>query len=751
MVTDSRSTNSDTSDDGPKAGRDISRQLGRHAVRQLRLDGIYIFFQDFFSKTATASKKGHVAIYKDRRAASITAAAHLIGVSGVAALGYFVLGEWYIGAELQGELGQDSQKLLALVITAKVFELVAVFSLSSIVFTLVRYEMVLGNGAPLAALGAGLQISDPTFLVSKTMLAIMRGQFSRQWKKFFFVVLVAGFTVLAILIAPATATALMPRLDTWRAGGTMLWWNAAEAAMFPESLNSTHGPRGVNCSVTGDQQCPATEWETLSSRLLSHLPTASRQVNVARVSFEYDGYLLPETLLVDGPQTALQMTVFVRGADYHVLQAPYTIATMANAAVVEGLVKATSYWQRASLMSLIRRETVYHRTRRSSFNIDVKTAVTHTQCERVRDPAAGSNSQTKYLDIGDLADENTANRMRDTLRTNITTPQIQWFDPPPSMATQASIGVLIAIPVPNKDRNMNQTVNLYGCMIDARWANTTLSTHPTGRFATGHPTDFVLGNSVEPGEGWVSDPTFGSHVHIHESFAKLIDPVIQDSNPNANLTVLQELFRRSGVWSPDSSVTSSSRGSPILNRIEAVLGTMVTNAMARINPDVSPMTELVDVGGNGTWWRNFLPQNGRVFGPGGEAFNVSEEEKRRFFGVEMEAYVEGYGYGRDDVAILLSMACMCVYAVAVVIFVVWSVASGVTSTSWDTIVELIAIALKSQPPPTSKLDGVSAGIMTTQPLRQRYCMSADDDTIALMAVDEELEQEMRVRPNKAYW
>lgn len=745
MVAGSWSSRSDTSDHS-KADRVISRQLGRHAVRQLRLDGLYILGRDFFGKAA--GEKAHVAIYKDRRAASISAAAHLVGVFGVAALGYFVLGEWYIGAELQGELGQDSQKLLALLITAKMFELVAVFSLSSIVFTLVRYEMVLGNGAPLAALGAGLQISDPTFLVSKTMLAILRGQFSKQWRKAFFVVLVVGFTVLAILIAPATATALMPRLDTWRVGGTMLWWNATESTMFPETLNSAHGPRGVNCSVTGDRRCPSTEWETLSARLLSHLPTSSRQVNALRVDSEYEGYLLPETLLVDGPETALQMTVFVRGADYHVLQAPYTVATMAHASVVEGLVKGTAYWQRASLMSLMRRESVYHRTRRSTFNIDVKTAVTHTRCERLRDPAAGPaparapNSQTNELNIAEFADEMLASRVRDTLRANMTTPHILWFDPPPFMEGKASIGAVVAIP----NKNGNQTTNVYGCMVDARWANTTLATHPTARFATGHPTGFILGNRVEHGGGWVSDAAFGSRVRIDEGFAKLLDPVIQGTN----LTVLQEQLRRSGVWNSDSTVKTP-RGSRALSCIEAVLGTMMTNAMARSNPGVSPITELTDVGEDGTWWRNFLPQGGRVFGPGGDAFNVTEEQKQQFFGVEMEAYIEGYGYGRDDVAILLSMACMCVYAVAVLIFVVWSMASGVTSTSWDTIVELIAIALKSNPPPRGKLDGVSAGIMTTQPLRQRYCMSADDDSITLMAVDEEIEQEMRVKPNRAYW
>ncbi|KAK3384862.1 hypothetical protein B0H63DRAFT_172515 [Podospora didyma] len=726
----------------PSSTHHIKSQLWRHTVRQLRLDGIYILAKDIFTKPRSA--KGHVAIYKDRRAAAISAFVHLLGVFGVATLGYLILHEMYIGSELQGSLSQDSQKLLALLMTAKIFELIAVFSLSSIVFTLVRYEMVLGNGAPLAALGAGLQISDPTFLVSKAMVAITTGQFSSRWKKLGFVILIAYFTILAILIAPASATALMPRLDTWRVGGTTLWWNASEAALFPAVLDETFGPAGTNCSVTGNVRCPYHQWDAISTRLLSHLPKTS-QMGVFEVSSGLDGYLLPETLVIDGRETALQMTSFVRGEDYHVFTAPHTISSMAHGAVVDGLVKATAFWQRASLRSLIEKETIYHRNRLSTFNIDVKTAVTHTRCNGWLNYVAKLGTTqfpdltTLGLDDVDVTDPMLTNWLVSALR-NLTAPQILWFDPTSNIGN-ASIGALLAIP---NHEPTNQTATVYGCMIDARWANTILTADHTARTASGSPEGFVLGANIPPEKRWIHDPNYGSRVRITPGFAKLINPLVAGTK---NLTLLQELLRQSGSWDP----TSKRYKIRPLNWVEAVLGTMITNGMARSSPDVGPVTTLKDV--DGTWWRNFLPQGGSVYGPGGEAFAITEKQKGEYFSLEMEAWAEGYGYGRSDLTILLSMACLGVYAVSVLVFVVWSVSSGITSTSWDTVLELVAIALKSPPPAKGKMEGVSAGIMTAQPLRQRYCMSADEDaeTIRLVAVDEELDEGSWVRPNKAYW
>lgn len=125
-----------------------------HMVRLLRLDEIYIFVKEIFGRIKI--DRGHIAIYKDRRAAFISALVHMVGVGGVCSLSYFVMGQSYIGTELRGMQNQDDQKMLGVQIAAKVFELVAVFSLTSMIFTILRYKLALGNGVPLAAMVVGL-------------------------------------------------------------------------------------------------------------------------------------------------------------------------------------------------------------------------------------------------------------------------------------------------------------------------------------------------------------------------------------------------------------------------------------------------------------------------------------------------------------------------------------------------------------------------------------------------------------------
>ncbi|KAK1834637.1 hypothetical protein QBC39DRAFT_20157 [Podospora conica] len=738
-----------------------------HTVRLLRLDGIFIFVKEIFGKIQTS--QGHVAIYKDRRAAFISASVHMIGVGSVCTLSYFVMGNYYIGVELSGIQNQDDQKMLGIQIAAKLFELVAVFSLTSMIFTLVRYEHALGNGVPLAAMVAGLQISDPTFLVSKTLLAIFKGHFSKTWTKVGFIVLIVFSTLLAVLIAPASATALAPRFGRWRVGGARVRLNASESALFPDILNETHSPVGLDCqNVSGDTLCPSSSWENIAEGLLSRMPRSVRFNDWSQPDGDWlrskgelpgrpDEGFLPFQIQVRGGRSVLDMFISVRHEFYQILWAPYTWATLPHSATTDGLVSAAVSHLMAMFMSFHNGETVYWLTKARFYGSNVMCATAHVRC--ISQTITISNlSATKlsfagsgvYLDI-DANYPSLRTWLHNTL-PNMTRPQITWFDVDvdldPRLARHISIGTLLL--VPNDPKSDSAQLNI--CFNYARWVwgragiDTFRSSSNCYHAPAlgGPPIQHVPVDNTGP--IWITDPSWGKHVQIRPSFAQLLNPVTTISIAHEpNLTVIQSLLAASHSWKPLQT------GLHFPGHVEAILAALIVNGMSRLSPSFEPLLTIADA--DGPWWRTFLPVT--EFGPAGEnAYLATTEEQANYFSVELEAGIEGYGYDNSETATQLAMACLYAYAGIVLLFLVWSLWSGITSTSWDTVLELVVMALKS--PPTAegagRLAGVSAGVTSTGPLRQRYVMAVEGSGITLAAMQGQgsLPKEKRVKVNQVY-
>jgi hypothetical protein len=101
-----------------------------------------------------------VLIDSSRRLAIARCAVHIIpaflsiGLTTLNCLGFF------IGNELQGLQDLDELKLGALQVAAKVQELLIVASVGSVIFHLLRHELVFGNGITLGLLVSGFSFAQ---------------------------------------------------------------------------------------------------------------------------------------------------------------------------------------------------------------------------------------------------------------------------------------------------------------------------------------------------------------------------------------------------------------------------------------------------------------------------------------------------------------------------------------------------------------------------------------------------------------
>ena len=89
---------------------------------------------------------------------------------------------YYIGSELQGPVGKDDLKFLGLQFAAKILELLAVASLSTVMLALIRGQL-LTDSLPFGAVTVGYEFSKLSLLCSKGFVAIFATRFYSTRRK----------------------------------------------------------------------------------------------------------------------------------------------------------------------------------------------------------------------------------------------------------------------------------------------------------------------------------------------------------------------------------------------------------------------------------------------------------------------------------------------------------------------------------------------------------------------------------------
>jgi hypothetical protein len=134
--------------------------------------------------------------------------AHFLPISGALTLVYLNLHGYYVGGELAGPSGYDDVKLSGLQFSAKLHELTMQASISVVVISLVRHELVAGEGIPFGAIFGSLQFANISYLWSKEFAGTVRAKFTKTTIKLRMVALLLVGTVLALTVGPSSAIAM---------------------------------------------------------------------------------------------------------------------------------------------------------------------------------------------------------------------------------------------------------------------------------------------------------------------------------------------------------------------------------------------------------------------------------------------------------------------------------------------------------------------------------------------------------------
>lgn len=118
------------------------------------------------------------------------------------------------------------------------------------------------------------------------------------------------------------------------------------------------------------------------------------------------------------------------------------------------------------------------------------------------------------------------------------------------------------------------------------------------------------------------------------------------------------------------------------------------------------------------------------FEHGGDAYTLTPEQKENSFQFQMNVVAEGYGYSlSESTASRVSKIILLIQLTIAVSFIIWAIASGASSSSWDSPAELIAVALASEEPAARK--GLTTGESSIESLKKRHCVVADENRLQL--------------------
>ncbi|GKU05643.1 hypothetical protein FLAG1_09104 [Fusarium langsethiae] len=678
--------------------------------------------------SARKKRKRQVPIVKDHFTAILAALVHLPAIAGIVTLSLYIFKNYYIGKELEGKPNYDVEKKLGIQLAAKLMEMFIVLSLNAIVFSMIRHEFTIGQSVPYGALVAGQQISEISFLWSQEFFSILKGRFSQTWKKMGFILTVSICTIMALGASSLSAVAMMPQEGDWRAGGSFVYFNGTREEMFPAVLTEDHTIAST-CNVTGNELCPSWQWDVINSQLIFKL----------RLSGEVDNGLfirrLPNEILVSGySSTLVKLVVDVKEKWFNLNSPNHTVARIPHLGPAEACVTTSLHWEQAADDSTKRGQTRFNNFQKTAHKLSAPMPITNTRCEltSVRDAKATTLLFPDFVTFPrtnlSVKRDFISDWLLDTL-TDLKKPEVLWFDSAPVIAN-TSVGLVVAVPS-NKSK---EAADIYGCMIDAKWVTTDLSGDAVALISKGYP-PFSGAIATSLGGSWIGNPGYGQRVHLAPSFAKYLNPL----DTKSIRTIIHEMLINSGVWTPNGE------GSKSAVHLEAIVGALAANGLALSTPNISAITTLADP--DGEWWKSFMPQDGKVFGPGGSPYTVSDEDKGRFFRTEMETWVTGFAFADNSLIMRGAMAVFYVYALLVVAYSIWSIWSGITSSSWESVPDLLALALADR---ESRLSSANLSGRSLDVMKENFCISVDGNTLRLRSTDGMVAPENRVKPNEVY-
>ena len=659
---------------------------------------------------------------------------------------------FYIGGELEGAVGQDDARFLALQFTAKLHELFINASLTTVILSYIQRKLVAeDSGLPFGAIAAGLQFRDVNYLLSKEYWGAVRASWLRPWDKTVLLVSIFVCALLAVSAGPSSATLMRPRLDYWPAGGTDFWIDLPENELYSTNASATQvAPSCMN--DTGDLGCPSGAWQVLAQNYMSFYQSRRQE-----------GYL-PDYTYLPSERSVRALRSFIRTPDFQ-FGNDQTQATVGSSSVADGLVETGRLWAWAA-----RNWRSYHHFHERfwsridvTYRVKAQQPIVHVRCKEYYasddDSGTGFSTSASTIPVYDLSDDQPPGSDFGILEYNYAddeqvrsliqnafnsepVPQVAWATVRQSKGS--ALGATLNVPVGD-----HATSKLFQCTIAAGMAPGILN---------GSRNNPLMVTGAEFNSIYDNDNTF-PRISIDPAWAAFLNPTTTD-----NSTAFQDMMQAAGILDGGFAGDSGS----IMYAIESLLSLSVVNGLARRDfgasfsgtllgsPDGLDLVSYSDSGLNWSnsnwdcykWCMHLLPSSGYEMSYGGNAFNISSAEMAASTKFTMLADAEGFAYNSRGSAAKFAMIALVVHlSIALIHLVYTTLYNTETLSSWGSVSELVALAMSSDQ--SERLENTGAGIDSDAIFEERTQVIDKGGRLQL-AVGDPAEPYEPVEANKEY-
>ena len=637
---------------------------------------------------------------------------YVLPVGACIVLLFFNFFNYYIGGELAGPEGEDTQKFNALQFAAKLHELLMVASLVSILVTIVRVELSSGLGLPFGAVFTPLQIQSIDILWSPELWGTIGCAIKARKPRWILLAsCVIVFSILGLSVGPSSAVLMRPRLQTWNAGGTPFWIRGTEPTLFPTVIDDDPGL--PSCLVANaNTSCPSSGWEIINQNVISFWP---RMLSPG---------MAPEVVQLNSVNSVRDLTTVTRSAGNDIFTNAWTVATIPLTFIADSVVDLAKYWYIAA-----HNEPSFN----LKYRVDVTSSVNALQpivlarCNAVSETEVAfpilsslsvvgggnpddSNSRLNQnlIDTPTGLARNVSTFVQSTLASNLTKPNLYWMDDSYLLGElNATLAVAAVVPA-----NGSLSDLLYCCSIDSRFWNQTTFTY---RSAVGFAQSKA---SVEVG-------TIGRNfqkVYPSATWARYLNPSI----PNTNSSVFAAMVSTAGLWS--STNLQPEWLSNLEPAMEQIFTTLIANGISRLNYNYSWAGSFT-----GDYLRQLLSKSGRI-DVGGNAFDISADEQAQATKFQMNVAVTGYAYSSQGSTQKAAIVILMLYSLIVIAYMFCLLCRPtIISPMWGKPSEIAALAMNSDKP--RELQNTGAGISTVSVFENKVSITAREGDLQMVFGD----------------
>ncbi|KAI6752362.1 hypothetical protein HG530_013731 [Fusarium avenaceum] len=677
-------------------------------------------------------------------------------------------------------------------IGTKVQELLIVGSVGSVIFHVLRSELVFGDGMPLGLLVSGFSFSQVSYFWSAEFIGGLccsdNMSFIQRWKRRGFVLLVLVGGGLALLAGPAAALLMIPRQLDWPVGGGVYWLNGSDEQLWPTYLNADYYSQ-VNCTLEGgqftDNKCPSQGFVAIYQHFISWWNSYAtgysfevkddfiRKTMYARPAliadantWAYSAHAATATL-----QDAMR-SLHINALRYLSVTGPdrrpfpgrlvwanpmrYEVDTKVPAARVfcelQGILDIKGTKLNVNFPN-IKGIDDFWTDRTPPVIREVHGAEVLDEVEVLGDVQRALAARGILNDTESRLDNSIFNQRRDALIVPIDL----WN------STRNSLGLVILLKDvynrTNSSPEISPPSNAIACSIDARWAigktvmEMTMNTPLDHEFVYGRVLNLVeteLELRLLLGNIRVIPPANASMVPIQltPDWYDMLSPTLPDKAPDeipwlpingSKRTTLETLFTTK--FHPNFSRQTE---------FETFIATVFVDGLSRsgLIPNFGSSRFLGPVP-----WGGFEPEHenlARKLLRQGDPLEALPEPEMLKSGnrtrLEMKAIYTGYVMTVDGWFDWLSVIGLLLHAVIAIVHTFLILVMRKTGGAWDSLIELIALTQRSAPPPQSLLANTSAGVRSFKTVRLMAWVEAPEAGQTTALEDERVPQgELQMR------